>query len=84
MTKKKTAVDTETHGRCKIEPAVGDTIEDDGKKLKVVECASGCVGCYFCDDEIDACKHIVCAARHRKDGTSIILQEVKEEENDHR
>jgi hypothetical protein len=76
----KTTIATEIHDLYAVEPAIGYIIEDRGKRLKAVECNSGCVGCYFCDDDIEDWKHIICAGRHRKDGKNIILQEVEEEQ----
>lgn len=77
---KKTTIATEIHDLYEFEPAIGYIFDDRGKRLKAVECNSGCVGCYFCDDDIEDCKHIICAGRHRRDGRNIILQEVKDEE----
>ena len=76
----KPTIAREIHNLYEVEPAVGYVIEVDGKKLKALEHDKGCVGCYFCDDDIDSCKHIICAGRHRKDGKNIVLQEVEEEQ----
>jgi hypothetical protein len=76
----KPSIASEIHDLYEVEPAVGVIIEDNGNKLKVVESDLGCDVCYFCDDDVENCKHIICAGRHRKDGKNIILQEVREEE----
>lgn len=76
----KPSIASEIHDLYEVEPAIGDIVEDNGKKLKVVESDGGCVNCYFENKDIKDCKHIICYKCHRKDGKHIILQEVKEEE----